>query len=130
MFVPVSCPRSSYSRSPISTDDFARNSRAVEVAQAFKTDPRAFWTDGSALPGGACTGAVVGFVGGYKEADQSTNRAIREREGISKCGRRTEVGKRKRGGKTYGERFRSLGDLEVREGREPRLDPERRCDGF
>lgn len=65
-----------------------RDSRAIEFAREFESGPRTFWTDGSALPGGVGAGAVVGFVEGYEEADQRTNRIIREREGILGCGQR------------------------------------------
>ena len=63
-----------------------RISRAITFARGFESDTRAFWTDGSALPGGVGAGAVVGFVEGYVESDPSRQRVIREREGIVGCG--------------------------------------------
>lgn len=47
-----------------------RNDKAIETAHLFETDPQAFWTDGSALPGGTCASAVVGFVEGEESEDQ------------------------------------------------------------
>lgn len=82
-----------------------RNEAAIEAAQPFRTDPRAFWTDGSAVPGGTGAGAIVGFVEGYEDSDKEGNRFVKRRGGIATRGRRSK-GKGSR--RTYGEDFRSF----------------------
>ena len=82
--------------------------KAIDFAKDFESDPRSFWTDGSALPGGVGAGAVVGFVEGYVETDPDRQRVVKEREGIVGCGRRTGKPGRRGGEATYRGEFRSF----------------------
>ena len=83
-----------------------RGEKAIRTAQLFETDTRAIWTDGSALLAGTCAAAVVGFVEGFEDSDQDSNRVVRERVGVVGCGRKKKM--KENEGRTYGERFRSF----------------------
>ena len=106
-----------------------RGEKAIRTAQFFETDTRAIWTDGSALPGGTCAAAVVGFVEGFEDSDQDSNRVVRERVGLVGCGRRKK--KKEKEDRTYGQRFRSFrryGSERRNKGRGLVLEGE--CDGL
>lgn len=83
-------------------DRIARNARAVEVARQHDLDRHSLWTDGSALPGGVCAAAVVGFVEESDLGDEWKDRQVIVRRGVYERGVRKE-----RNSRTYGEQVRS-----------------------
>ena len=85
-----------------------RVSRAITYARSFESNTETFWTDGSALPGGAGAGAVVGFVEGYVETDPCKQKVEKKREGIVRSGRRVEKEGKRAKEKTHKGRARTF----------------------
>ena len=85
-----------------------RIDRAVLFAKDFESDDTAYWTDGSAFPGGVAAGAVVTFVRKRELAVSEVQRTEVIRRGIVGCDRYgAKEGKRRRE-RTYKEATRSV----------------------
>ena len=85
-----------------------RVDRAILFARDFETDDTAYWTDGSAYPGGIAAGAVVTFVKKRELLEEEIHRTEIVRRGTVQSERHIPGRGRRGGEKTYKGAIRSI----------------------